>query len=155
MIEWIEYMTSDSDVEMANWRRRNGREEPWDIKFVGIGNESWGCGGDMTPEHYADLLRQYSIFAKMYGKEKFQRVGCGANSFDLNWTDVVMNKAWRHMDALGSLLHYCNSTLRRQRSHRSGRLYIVSVHGRRMEDLIASTLLLWISMTLKRLCSAG
>src|SRR5690606_42070340 len=46
MIEWIEYMTSDSDVEMANWRRRNGREEPWDIKFVGIGNESWGCGGD-------------------------------------------------------------------------------------------------------------
>jgi hypothetical protein len=80
MIEWIEYMTSDSDVEMANWRRRNGREEPWDIKFVGIGNESWGCGGDMTPEHYADLLRQYSIFAKMYGKEfcRGRRLfGCG------------------------------------------------------------------------------
>lgn len=141
MIEWIEYMTSDSDVEMANWRRRNGREEPWDIKFVGVGNESWGCGGDMTPEHYADLLRQYSIFAKMYGKEKFQRVGCGANSFDLNWTDVVMNKAWRHMDALS--VHYYtiatgNFDDKRSATNFGEDLYIGGLyHGRRMEDLIS------------------
>src|SRR5690554_3387597 len=104
MIEWIEYMTSDSDVPMANWRRENGREKPWDIKFLGVGNESWGCGGDMTPEYYSDLLRQYSLFARQYGKGKFQRVGCGANGDDYRWTDVLMQNAGRNMDALS--VHY-------------------------------------------------
>lgn len=104
MIEWIEYMTSDGDVPMANWRRENGREKPWDVKFLGIGNESWGCGGDMTPEYYSDLLRQYSLFAKQYGKGKFQRVGCGANGDDYRWTDVLMQNAGRNMDAIS--VHY-------------------------------------------------
>ncbi len=104
MVDWIQYMTSDDDVPMVNWRRENGRKEPWDVKFVGIGNESWGCGGDMRPEFYADLLRRYSMYARLYGQGKFQRVGCGANSRDYNWTDVVMNRAGRHMDALS--LHY-------------------------------------------------
>jgi alpha-N-arabinofuranosidase len=104
MVDWIEYMTSDDDVPMANWRRKNGREKPWDVKFLGIGNESWGCGGDMRPEYYSDKLRQYSLYAKMYGQEKFERVGCGANGSDYNWTDVVMNRAGHHMDALS--VHY-------------------------------------------------
>jgi len=104
MVDWIEYMTSDEDIPMANWRRENGREEPWDVKFLGIGNESWGCGGDMRPEYYSDLLRQYSLYARVYGEGKFQRVGCGANGSDYNWTDVVMDRAARHMDALS--VHY-------------------------------------------------
>lgn len=104
MVDWIEYMTSDEDVPMANWRRENGREEPWDVKFLGIGNESWGCGGDMRPEYYSDLLRQYSLYARMYGQGKFTRVGCGANGSDYNWTDVVMNRAGNYMDALS--VHY-------------------------------------------------
>ncbi|HBX87348.1 MAG TPA: alpha-N-arabinofuranosidase [Marinilabiliaceae bacterium] len=104
MVDWIEYMTSDKDVEMANWRRQNGRDKPWDVKFLGVGNESWGCGGDMTPEFYSDLLRQYSLYALQYGKGKFERVGCGANGFDFNWTDVLMKNAGRNMDALS--VHY-------------------------------------------------
>ncbi|GAO30770.1 alpha-N-arabinofuranosidase [Geofilum rubicundum] len=104
MVEWIEYMTADSDVPMANWRRENGREKPWDVKFLGIGNESWGCGGDMTPEYYSDLLRQYSLYARQYGKGKFERVGCGANGDDYRWTDVLMKNAGRNMDALS--VHY-------------------------------------------------
>lgn len=104
MIEWIEYMTSDDDIPMANWRRENGREKPWDVKFLGVGNESWGCGGDMTPEYYSDLLRQYSLFAREYGKGKFQRIGCGANGDDYRWTDVLMQNAARNMDALS--VHY-------------------------------------------------
>ena len=70
MVDWIVYMTSDEDLPMANWRRENGREEPWDVKFLGIGNESWGCGGDMRPEFYSDLLRQYSLYANLYGGGK-------------------------------------------------------------------------------------
>ena len=104
MVDWIEYMTSDEDIAMANWRRENGREEPWDVKFLGIGNESWGCGGDMRPEYYSDLLRRYSLYAGLYGEGQFQRVGCGANGTDYNWTDVVMNRAADHMDALS--VHY-------------------------------------------------
>ncbi len=103
MVEWIEYMTSDEDLPMANLRRSNGREKPWNVKFLGIGNESWGCGGNMTPEFYSDLLRQYSTYAREYGRE-MTRVGCGANGADYNWTRVVMQKSARHMDALS--VHY-------------------------------------------------
>ncbi|MFZ5430822.1 MAG: alpha-N-arabinofuranosidase [Bacteroidota bacterium] len=103
MVEWIEYMTSDDDLPMANLRRQNGREKPWKVKFLGVGNESWGCGGNMTPEFYSDLLRQYSTYAEQYGRG-MTRVGCGANGGDYNWTRVLMQKASRHMDALS--VHY-------------------------------------------------
>jgi alpha-L-arabinofuranosidase len=103
MVEWIEYMSSDDDLPMANLRRQNGREKPWNVKFLGIGNESWGCGGNMTPEFYSDLLRQYSTYVDQYGRD-MTRVGCGANGGDYNWTRVLMQKASRQMDALS--VHY-------------------------------------------------
>jgi alpha-L-arabinofuranosidase len=104
MVDWIEYMTSNDDVPMANLRKKNGREKPWNVKFVGIGNESWGCGGNMTPEFYADLMRQYSNYAYMYGGEKFERVACGSNADDYNWTKVLMEKGKNEMNDLS--LHY-------------------------------------------------
>lgn len=104
MVEWIEYMTSSEDVAMARLRRQNGREQPWNVRFLGIGNESWGCGGNMTPEYYSDLMKHYSTYVWQYGREKMTRVGCGANGADYNWTRVVMQKAARHMDALS--VHY-------------------------------------------------
>jgi alpha-N-arabinofuranosidase len=104
MVGWIEYMTSEDDVPMANLRRKNGREKPWDVKFLGIGNESWGCGGDMTPEFYSDLMKQYSNYARMYGGDKFDRIGCGSNGSDLNWTKVLMERGRNNMDGLS--LHY-------------------------------------------------
>lgn len=104
MVQWIEYMTSDDDVPMADLRRKNGREKAWDVKFIGIGNESWGCGGEMLPEYYADLMRQYSNYARLYGGDKFQRIGCGSNGGDFNWTKVLMEKGRNNMDGLS--LHY-------------------------------------------------
>lgn len=103
MVEWIEYMTSDKDVPMANWRRENGREKPWDVKFLGVGNESWGCGGDMTPDYYSNLLRQYSLYAKQYDNS-LVRVGCGPNGDDIHWTETLMKNAGRNIDGLS--LHY-------------------------------------------------
>lgn len=50
MAKWVEYMTSDAKSTMADLRRKNGREKPWNVKYFGIGNEAWGCGGNMTPE---------------------------------------------------------------------------------------------------------
>jgi alpha-N-arabinofuranosidase len=104
MTKWIEYMNSDKDVPMANLRRQNGREKPWNVKFFGIGNESWGCGGSMTPDYYVNLLRNYSEMAGIYGQWKLQQIGCGANGADYNWTDVVMKQRPGAMSGLS--LHY-------------------------------------------------
>ena len=66
MMQWVEYMTSDADSPLANLRRQNGRDKPWKLKYFGVGNESWGCGGNMTPEFYADQFRRYNTFVKNY-----------------------------------------------------------------------------------------
>jgi len=104
MMEWVEYMTSDADSPMANLRRRNGREKPWKLKYFGVGNESWGCGGNMRPEYYADEYRRYNTFVKNYGGSKVERFACGANSEDYNWTEVLMERAGSRMHGLS--LHY-------------------------------------------------
>ena len=104
MTEWIEYMNSDKDVPMANLRRQHGREKPWNVRFIGIGNESWGCGGNMTPDYYVNLLRNYSEMAGIYGQWKLQQIGCGANGDDYNWTEVVMKQRPGAMSGLS--MHY-------------------------------------------------
>ncbi len=102
-MEWVEYMTSSNISPMTELRKKNGREDPWNVKFFGIGNESWGCGGDMTPEYYANLFRRYASYAK--GAEF--KIACGANSGDYNWTEQVM-KTTRDKQRLmqGLSLHY-------------------------------------------------
>jgi alpha-N-arabinofuranosidase len=104
MMEWVEYMTSDADSAMANLRRANGREAPWKIRYFGVGNESWGCGGNMRPEYYADLYRRYSTFVKNYSGNRIYRIACGASDADYGWTEVLMRNARRNMNGLS--LHY-------------------------------------------------
>ncbi len=104
MMEWVEYMTSDADSPMANLRRKHGRQEPWKVRYFGVGNESWGCGGSMRPEYYADLYRRYNTFVKNYSGNNIFRIACGANSADYNWTEVMMREAGRRMNGLS--LHY-------------------------------------------------
>lgn len=104
MMEWVEYMTSDADSPMANLRRAHGREKPWRLKYFGVGNESWGCGGNMRPEFYADNFRRYNTFVKNYSGQKVQRIACGANTEDYHWTEVMMSWAPNCMNGLS--LHY-------------------------------------------------
>lgn len=104
MMEWVEYMTSDSDSTMANLRRQNGRQKAWMVPFFGIGNESWGCGGNMRPEYYADLYRQFATFVKNYGSNRVYKIACGANAADYRWTEVVVSNAGRWMNGIS--LHY-------------------------------------------------
>lgn len=104
MMEWVEYMTSDAESPMANLRRAHGRQEPWRLKYFGVGNESWGCGGNMRPEYYADNFRRYNTFVKNYSGQKIRRVACGANSEDYHWTDTMMSRVPHGMDGLS--LHY-------------------------------------------------
>lgn len=104
MMEWIEYMTSDAVSPMANLRRENGREEPWRVTYLGIGNENWGCGGSMRAEYYADVYRHFQTYAKNYGDNKLFKIACGASVSDYEWTDTLMRIAKEQMHGLS--LHY-------------------------------------------------
>ena len=104
MSKWIEYITFDGESPMAHLRRQNGRDEPWEVRFWGVGNESWGCGGNMRPEYYADLYRHYATYARDYGDNRLYKIACGANGGDYNWTETVMKNAAHHMQGLS--LHY-------------------------------------------------
>jgi alpha-N-arabinofuranosidase len=104
MMEWVEYMTSDADSPLANLRRQNGREQPWKVPYFAVGNESWGCGGNMTPEYYADNFRRYNTFIKNYGGDKIYRIACGASDSNYHWTEVLMKNVGRQMNGLS--LHY-------------------------------------------------
>jgi alpha-N-arabinofuranosidase len=105
MMEWVEYLTSDADSPMANQRRANGREKAWRVKYFGVGNESWGCGGNMTPQYYANEYKRYNTFVKNYNRENpVERFACGANSADYRWTEVLMADVGRRMNGLS--LHY-------------------------------------------------
>ena len=113
MSEWVEYLTFDGVSPMADLRAENGHEAPWEVDFFGVGNENWGCGGNMTPEFYANLYRQYQTYIRDYNKDKHvAKVCCGANSDDYNWTEQVMKVCYDHTnpDAHGRMdylsLHY-------------------------------------------------
>ncbi len=104
MRDWIEYMTFDGDSELANLRRKNGRDKPWKIKYFGVGNENWGCGGEMRPEYYADLFRRYASFCRDFGGNKLVRVACGPGGLNAAWTRVMMDRAANQMQAYS--LHF-------------------------------------------------
>jgi alpha-L-arabinofuranosidase len=104
MAQWWEYMNFDGVSPMADLRRRNGRHSPWGVRFWGVGNESWGCGGNMTPEYYADVYKRFATFLPAYGQTRPFRIATGPAGDDYHWTEIVMRDAGRMIDGLD--LHY-------------------------------------------------
>ena len=104
MQDWVEYMTFAGESSLADWRRANGRQAPWSLKYFGVGNENWGCGGNMRPEYYADEYRRYQTYVRNYSDNKVYKIACGASDFNYNWTKVLMREAGRYMDGLS--VHY-------------------------------------------------
>ncbi len=111
MSEWIEYMTFDGVSPMAALRAKNGHPEPWKVDFFGVGNENWGCGGNMTPEFYANEYRRYQTFVRQYHADEdeqkargidnpnlIRKIACGANVDDTEWTEGVMKTLFRHCE---------------------------------------------------------
>lgn len=103
--DWVEYCNMAGQSPMADERRKNGQEDAWGVKYWGIGNEAWGCGGNMRPEYYGDLCRQYSTYLRNYddGTSIF-KIASGANADDYRWTKVVMERAGHLIDCVS--LHY-------------------------------------------------
>ncbi len=105
LYNWIEYMTFDGISPMAELRKKNGREQPWRLKYLGIGNENWGCGGNMRPEYYSDLFRQYAAYCRNYSGNDLFKIACGPNAFDYNWTETIMKQIGND-NMRGISLHY-------------------------------------------------
>ena len=117
MSNWVEYLTSPSASTIANRRRENGRDEPWKVKYWGVGNENWGCGGQMRAEYYADLFRQYAVYCREYGENKLFRIAGGAPGDNYEWTRVLMREAGAMMDGLS--LHYYVETRFQEHSQKN------------------------------------
>ena len=91
MSEWVEYITFDGVSPMADLRKENGHEKPWKIDYFGVGNENWGCGGNMTPEYYGNLYRRYQTYVRQYHNDApIKKICCGANVADYFWTEGVL-----------------------------------------------------------------
>ena len=104
LAKWVEYMTSEEGTPMAKLRKQNGREKPWKVKYLGVGNESWGCGGNMRPEYYSDLYRRYSVYCRNYDGNKLYKIASGASDYEYDLTKVLMERIGQRMD--GVSLHY-------------------------------------------------
>jgi alpha-N-arabinofuranosidase len=107
MSKWVEYITFDGESPMANLRRQNGREKAWKVKYWGVGNENWGCGGNMTADFYADQYRRYATYCRNYGDNRLYKIAGGANNADYYWTETLMKNIGQQMHGLS--LHYYTS----------------------------------------------
>ena len=107
-VEWVQYTTHENGTSnLTDMRQQNGREEPWNVKYWGIGNESWDCGGDMTAEYYVNLYRRYATAMTSYGNNQgLFRIAVGPGWDDYDWTETVMkNVPARRIEGL-SVHHY-------------------------------------------------
>jgi alpha-N-arabinofuranosidase len=105
--DWIQYVNFDGISPMSKLRQQNGREKAWNVKLWGVGNEAWGCGGNMTPEHYANIYRQYATFMTSWSNDsKVFRIASGASDGDYNWTEVLMRNIPHNMLDGVALHHY-------------------------------------------------
>ena len=140
MAEWVEYLNSPGDSTVVCQRWANGRKAPWGVKYFGVGNESWGCGGNMRAEYYADEYRRYQTYCRDYPDSKLYRIACGPGEGDYHWTEVLMERAGRFMDAL-TLHHY--SVTGPDWNHKGkalsfdkGEYYELLAHAAYMDELI-------------------
>ena len=105
--QWLEYVNFNGISPMSSLRQENGREKSWNVKFWGIGNEAWGCGGNMTAEYYANIYKQYTTFMTSWDNDnKIFRIASGANSSDYHWTEVLMRDIPHTMLEGVALHHY-------------------------------------------------
>jgi alpha-L-arabinofuranosidase len=115
--EWLEYMTASPATTLGKERAANGRADPYKVAFLGIGNESWDCGGNMSPEYYLSQMKIYSRFVRNFNPaqqdtQKMLRIAVGPGGSGprwTEWTETIM-KAWqRHTwswDIEGLSLHH-------------------------------------------------
>ncbi len=105
--DWVQYTNFSGESPMSKLRKENGRKAPWNVKFWGLGNEAWGCGGNMTAEYYANEYRKYATFVSDWENSSgIVRIASGANGDDYNWTETLMKNIPNKMLGGLALHHY-------------------------------------------------
>jgi alpha-L-arabinofuranosidase len=104
MAEWLQYMTSDKPTALTAERARNGHPGPWKIAYFAVGNEAWGCGGNMRPQHYVDLFRQSATFLKAPIGARPTIIASGGHDEDTSWTEALIADVPHDMGAI--TFHY-------------------------------------------------
>lgn len=102
--QWLEYMTGDQETSLVMERKANGREKPWKVSIYAMGNETWGCGGNMRPEYYADVYNQYATFMKAPPGSMPELLASGDHDDQTSFTTALLNNVRGRMDAIS--LHY-------------------------------------------------
>lgn len=97
LADWVQYVNFDGKSPMSDLRKKNGHENSWYVKYWGIGNEAWGCGGNMTAEHYADIYRTFVTFLYNTPQKGIFRIASGASDADYHWTETLMKNIPQHL----------------------------------------------------------
>ncbi|MBI3349383.1 MAG: alpha-N-arabinofuranosidase [Burkholderiales bacterium] len=100
MAEWLEYMTAEGNSSLAQARRKNGRDKPFRVHYFALGNETWGCGGNMRPEYYADMYKHWATFLKTPENNRPKFIASGGNDQDTTWEDVLSKSVKYNFDAI-------------------------------------------------------
>jgi alpha-N-arabinofuranosidase len=145
MQQWVEYLTFGGTSPMAELRRRNGRHEPWKVKFWGVGNENWGCGGNMSAEYYADEYRRYQTYVRNFGDNRLYKIACGPRDDDYHWTETLMRRAYnnRNLPLMhGLALHFYTPAAPLRQQHRATvfgeeEWHFILKYATRMEELVS------------------
>jgi alpha-N-arabinofuranosidase len=99
--EWVEFCNSPAgSTTLADLRAAGGDAEPYGVRYWGIGNESWGCGGNFAPEEYAEEYRRFVAWVPDYGVHP-RFIGAGPGSGDVEWT----RRFFEALDGRGDLGH--------------------------------------------------
>ncbi|MFS0490681.1 alpha-N-arabinofuranosidase [Leadbetterella byssophila] len=107
LIDWVNYVNHPGGSPMSELRKKNGREKPWNVKMWGVGNEAWGCGGNMNAEYYSNIYKQYATFMTSWTNDaKLFRIASGATDDDYAWTETLMKNIPHNMLSGVALHHY-------------------------------------------------
>jgi alpha-N-arabinofuranosidase len=104
LADWVKYVSHPNGTSpMSDLREQNGRLKPWKVKYWGLGNEAWGCGGNMKVEYYANMYRQFATFMS---SDNLYRIASGASDDDYHWTEILMKEIPHHLLDAVALHHY-------------------------------------------------
>ena len=105
MQEWIEYLNYDGNTSLTKMRAANGHPKPYKVSFIGVGNESWGCGGNMTPAFYVNEYKKFATYAVNYPGSRLKKVASGGYGDQYIWTETLIRDI-PHDQLWGISLHH-------------------------------------------------
>jgi alpha-N-arabinofuranosidase len=140
MRDWVEYCNFAGDSTLARQRAANGSPYPFDVKFWGVGNENWGCGGNFCPEDYAAEYKRYATYLRDLGGSPLYLIACGPDSgraeFHADWTRRFFAKLGRFDRIHGLAAHYYCGTAGTATSYTTEQWYELLEKASRMSGVI-------------------